>query len=646
MTPSSLTIQTLWRGKMPGVLEFGGLINQIPSPSVIFDRQRNLAILGNSAALKLTAYTQEEMTGFSADDLLHDSNIYSIMPGEERKVDLHRRNRPPVAMTAQGSYIDNENQWLLVSLTPLQAAYPINKTWDEGTLSGLMAMASIGEKQDIRDALHTALEISGRLLETRQICLYQADDQNTYLKKTISLEENNDFPDSLPFDDLSRLATPLVWTQGKRVLSDIHRAGRMENYVYIVTVPLGQPGALFGLLATGAKDLVIDEQQVRLLEVIGAHITAAFMRFNTIDRLKDELVQRDQVMAIYNDQFEQAKEGILVMESDGQITQVNPSAEEMLGYGGPEIVGQPIENILIGPANLSLLVEQAAHGISTPDMGIVSVHKRNGQSFPAQIKIMPVMRHNQTQAIMVYVTDVSDFEQIRIRTQQLEHRAILGEMMAVFAHEVRNPINNIFTGIQLLSSRFPDDEQIQELINRMTQDYYRLNHLMESVLNYARASGNKMEELDPEVLLQKILDRWRPKLAKAKVEAKYFKASENIPHIWGDPRTLEQVFTNLISNAVDAMSNSGGTLTVRLALVEQFAGKPHVEIDISDNGPGIPDNMRVHIFEPFVSNKSTGTGLGLAIVKNIITSHKGTIEVKSFPGGTLFQVYLPAYTGE
>jgi signal transduction histidine kinase len=116
------------------------------------------------------------------------------------------------------------------------------------------------------------------------------------------------------------------------------------------------------------------------------------------------------------------------------------------------------------------------------------------------------------------------------------------------------------------------------------------------------------------------------------------------PPIKGDPRSLEQVFTNLISNAVDAMSKQGGgTLAIKVGPVNLIPNLPQVEVTITDNGPGIPDDIRDHLFEPFVSNNPRGTGLGLAITKQIVTAHRGSIKVNTFPGGTVFHVVLPAY---
>jgi signal transduction histidine kinase len=135
---------------------------------------------------------------------------------------------------------------------------------------------------------------------------------------------------------------------------------------------------------------------------------------------------------------------------------------------------------------------------------------------------------------------------------------------------------------------------------------------------------------------------WQAKFATLNITPT-FKMGQNVPNIWGDPRSLEQVFTNLISNAVDAMSGPGGNLAINVNPNNSIEGVPQVEITVSDSGPGIPDELRDRIFEPFVThNKRKGTGLGLAITKQIITAHHGSITVKSYPGVTIFTVLLMA----
>ena len=109
----------------------------------------------------------------------------------------------------------------------------------------------------------------------------------------------------------------------------------------------------------------------------------------------------------------------------------------------------------------------------------------------------------------------------------------------------------------------------------------------------------------------------------------------------GDLRALEQVFTNLIDNAIQAMEPAGGILTINVRHIGEADERSHVEVNILDNGPGIPPEAKEHIFEPFYTTKRSGTGLGLAIVKRIVTAHKGSIHVSSIPGGTIFRVRIP-----
>jgi signal transduction histidine kinase len=168
---------------------------------------------------------------------------------------------------------------------------------------------------------------------------------------------------------------------------------------------------------------------------------------------------------------------------------------------------------------------------------------------------------------------------------------------------------------------------------------------MESFLAFARPVDLKLEPVDPEKFLKMILDRWQPRMARVNVKHTLI-VEAGVLRMNADIRSLERVITNLISNAIEAMSEVGDTLAVKVSTNLKVPGYPQVEISISDNGPGIPEDIRARIFEPFVTTRSQGTGLGLAISKQIVTAHKGSISVNSFPGGTVFSVCIPAVTGE
>jgi signal transduction histidine kinase len=163
---------------------------------------------------------------------------------------------------------------------------------------------------------------------------------------------------------------------------------------------------------------------------------------------------------------------------------------------------------------------------------------------------------------------------------------------------------------------------------------------MSSVLAFSRPVENKIELINLAELLPNLLERWRPRLARLNVrqDVKVLTSSCTIS---GDLRSLEQVFNNLIGNAVEAMKETGGSLVIHIRAASEVGGLEQVEISIADDGPGIPDGIRERIFEPFFTTNRNGTGLGLAIAKRIITAHKGTIQVASVPGGTVFQVIFP-----
>ena len=134
---------------------------------------------------------------------------------------------------------------------------------------------------------------------------------------------------------------------------------------------------------------------------------------------------------------------------------------------------------------------------------------------------------------------------------------------------------------------------------------------------------------------------WRLNFARKNITC-YFSPPNDFPKFYGDPRSLEQVFNNLIGNSVDAFDGQDGIITLKLSLKENESGRRQILISESDNGPGIPEDKIDSIFEPFMTTKKNGNGWGLALSKRIITSHKGTIQVKSFQGGgTVFEILLP-----
>ena len=437
------------------------------------------------------------------------------------------------------------------------------------------------------------------------------------------------------------LRTPYIWTPGKRTLSNLHRAARSQQLAYVASAPLGQPNALIGLLVIADAQTTPSTTTMAYLEIVATTIAALYQQQTLARNLQDNLKRKQLQLQTQEIAERYASDGLVVLKPDLTIVRINPAAESALGYYHHEVQGQPIEKILIGTDSLEPAFKAARHGIPTLYLEEIRLYRRSGQGFLAQVSTMPVMEEQELKGIIVLIRDLSEQEQIEMRNQQLEQRALLGEVTAVFAHEVRNPIHSISTGLQLMAMNLPVDDPNQDLLARLQQDCDRLAELMKSVLAFSRPADFELEPVDLGTLTGRLLDRLHPRIGRNNIQFLH-QVEANTPLANGNSRALEQVFTNLVTNAVQAMGDKGGMVAVKVQPVQAPDGRHYVEVSVADNGPGIPKEMQERIFQPFFTTKPNGTGLGLAITKRIVTAHKGTIQLNSFPGGSVFYVYLPA----
>jgi PAS domain S-box-containing protein len=496
--------------------------------------------------------------------------------------------------------------------------------------------------ENIHQALQMALTMSGATLAV----FYQVEADQPLLRLAQISSESAPLPERISLRDLSNLRTPLLWTPLQRPITSLHRAARAAGLAYVASAMVGEMNAAIGLVV-----VIGMQSDDRTQQPVGMALPAA----QIIARIINDTIQHHQYtqqasQQIAGQQSELTRlaliqnalaDGVIRLSAEQRVEKMNDYAEQMLGYASREVQGQPIENVLIGSENLPHALEVAHNLGYTHSLGAVTLYRRDGKAFLAGLRIQPLPAEGQPTTWAILLQDLSQEEQYRLRIQQLEQRALLGEVTAIFAHEVRNPINNISTGLQLMAMNLPPEAAEQAQIGRMQQDCDRLSELMKSVLAFARPQEYKLEKMDVAPFLRRLLERWHPRLARANVSDELH-LEPNIPVIQADPRALEQVFTNLIHNAMQAMSETGGKLALRVRQSYPENGAHYVEISVTDSGPGIPEELRERVFEPFFTTKTGGTGLGLAITRQIVTAHRGLIRVTSIPGGTAFQVLLPA----
>jgi two-component system, NtrC family, sensor histidine kinase HydH len=229
--------------------------------------------------------------------------------------------------------------------------------------------------------------------------------------------------------------------------------------------------------------------------------------------------------------------------------------------------------------------------------------------------------------------------------RRAERLAALGQLSAGLAHEIRNPLGVIKGSADMLSRKVAGSEPlVAELAGYISSEVNRLNALVVRFLDFARPS--KLE-LRPE-RISEIVDRALEAAtasfpnAGVKIERQY---APNLPEIPADPQLCEQVFVNLITNALQAMLAQAGSSekTLRIELKQEVSnGEPGVAVFVEDTGPGVPPELREQIFNPFFTSKKDGVGLGLSIVAKIVDDHRGTIRLEeNTPRGARFHVFFP-----
>jgi two-component system, NtrC family, sensor histidine kinase HydH len=233
--------------------------------------------------------------------------------------------------------------------------------------------------------------------------------------------------------------------------------------------------------------------------------------------------------------------------------------------------------------------------------------------------------------------------------RRAERLAALGQLSAGLAHEIRNPLGIIKGAAEMLNQKFGASQPAAaELSAYISTEVNRLNGLVSRFLDFARPSRLELKPVDVARVVDRALEIVHHRYPQSHVAIERHIA-EDLPRVMADEQMCEQVFVNLILNAYEAMgvdttSESDSAQKISVLIVrDSNNGISGVSTEIQDSGPGVRDELREQIFNPFVSSKKTGVGLGLSIVAKIVDDHGGSIQLISPPGsGACFRLFLPA----
>jgi len=225
------------------------------------------------------------------------------------------------------------------------------------------------------------------------------------------------------------------------------------------------------------------------------------------------------------------------------------------------------------------------------------------------------------------------------RLAHTDQLASLGQLAAGLAHEIKNPLAGIHGALEILREDSSANQSNAELYDEMINELDRVNETLQSLLSSARPSTVRLATVDLAKLIREVHKLMEPGLRRPGVRLELDIETEPL-EVQADSAKMRQVLINLVQNAADAMTDGGGTVTIRATRLPTEVGGAIVAVQ--DDGPGISEAQQGKIFEPFFTTKFTGTGLGLAIARSLVEQHGGSLEVESKSGeGTAFYIVLP-----
>jgi len=389
-------------------------------------------------------------------------------------------------------------------------------------------------------------------------------------------------------------------------------------------------GGLFGAL----RDL--QEERTSDLKQLGIRLEDAYTK------LEERAIQLINVQDYTQSILRSITSGVLTVGPDGSVTTINPAAERMLGISEDDIVPRPIRSVFEDDGGLAEDVEKVLTGKVPLVVHEIRIVTKTGDAVDVQA-LTSRMRAVGGRILGAVVT-MEDVSEIKALTDQLimaDRLAAMGQLTAGVAHEIRNPLGVIRASVQLMEDKevCPSD-QSQAAAQVIKQEIDRLDRVIKALLDFGRPDKPTFVSVDIEEILHNVVfftTRFA-KEADVRIVEQFYGA---LPQVRVDPDQLKQVFLNLVTNSVQSMQETGGTITIRTA-----PGGEYVNVFVSDTGPGIAASDIGKIFDPFYSTRYSGTGLGLTIVHRIIDLHNGQIDVESAKGLTTFRVRIPIVMGD
>ncbi|MHB1843657.1 MAG: sensor histidine kinase [Deltaproteobacteria bacterium] len=364
----------------------------------------------------------------------------------------------------------------------------------------------------------------------------------------------------------------------------------------------------------------VRQRELGLLARTFDHMADALQeRTSEVQRLSAESLRRqeDRSRAI----LDALSSSVVLLDGADRPVEWNPAAERLLeAIGGFDRIG----DLLIGESSGGLLRATGPAG---------DRHLRRSRLS------LPTAEPNRSAKLLV-LDDLTDLHELQDRIRRQEHLAMVGQMAAQVAHEIRNPLNSISLSLGLLST---DDalERNRSRIDAIASEISQLNGILTEFLQLSRPISLEKRALPAREILRAVVALLEAQAREAGIELSIAPASEDAL-VEVDGAEIRRALINLTLNSLEAVPR-GGHVLLRASRTSRPSGLPMLAFEVTDDGPGISHAIRPHLFEPFFTTKPTGTGLGLAMVQRIAVAHGGTCEaLEGTPGpGASFRLTVP-----
>jgi len=408
----------------------------------------------------------------------------------------------------------------------------------------------------------------------------------------------------------------------------------LAGYRYIF--PLKVANHQVGLILAGYKpgETPLNSDDIELVRQLLDQASLAIENAQLLGELSQQLDEVSRLQEYSKGIFDSSPAGIVVLDAEDRIVSANAAFARLVAPAkapartAAQLNGRPLEELM--PVRPLPEPREGPLEVSYCDLA--------GREHHYQLSLS-TFSHGDGELRILVVHDVSERVAMEEALRESDRLAALGMLAAGVAHEVNTPITGISSYAQMLLAETDQQDPRYEILRKVERQTFRAARIVNNLLEFARDKNSEHEPVEVVPLITETLDLLKERLAKRNIRVQWQPPSRAV-RIWGNNGELQQVLTNLLVNASDAMSQvEGGTLKIEVA-----EGESRVGITVQDTGVGIPPERLETIFQPFFSTKLTsgGTGLGLSICHEIVRRHGGEIRVESEPGeGSRFIVDLP-----